>query len=171
MVRIENLTPAVPLPPSSVWGPKFEQVGKNKIKISTPDVMVYTLDEIDIDQVEYLLFETVGAQELITISRNDIVNGQDVKVQPIKNIKDLSQAYNSRNLISAVDSSYTFFNNFPISLEQYLPDQDISPLAEADSEGNIVINLINVTNDQQIEIQVFGGGNIFDDTIYGGATS
>lgn len=162
---------AVPLPPSSAWGPKFQQVGKNKIKISTPDVMVYTLDDLDVDQIEDLLFESVGSQELITISRNDIVNGQDIKVQPIKNIKDLALAYNPRNIISAVDSSFSFFNNFPISLERYLPDQEDTALAEIDAEGNLVINLINISSDEQIEVQIFSGGNIFDDTIYGGASS
>jgi hypothetical protein len=141
----------------------------NSVKVATEDVMIYSMGDLEVQAILDILFEDVSSQELISISRNDIVNGQDIKVQTIKNLKNLGLKYSSKNIISVPDTSYYFFNNFPISLEDYIPNQtsDI-PLAEIDNEGNLVINFINVSNDEQVEVQVFSSGEIFDDTVFNG---
>lgn len=139
------------------------------VKIATKDLMLYQPDDLEIQAMKDILFEQITSQELISISRNDIVNGQDIKVQPIKNLKSLGLKYSSKNIINVPDTSYYFFNNFPLSLENYLPDQGSGvQLAEIDADGNIVINFINVSENEQIEIQVVSGGKLFDDTVFDG---
>jgi hypothetical protein len=144
------------------------------VKIATPDVMLYTVSDLEVQAINDILFENVGGQELISISRNDILSGQDIRVQPIKNLKSLGLKYNSKNIVSLPENSASFFNNFPIALENYLPNQALgTKLSEVDDNGNVVINFVNVPNGEQIEIQLFAGGNIldetiFNDTIYGG---
>lgn len=137
------------------------------VKIATKDLMLYRADDLEIQAMRDILFEQITSQELISISRNDIVNGQDIKVQPIKNLKSLGLKYSPKNIINIPDTSYYFFNNFPISLENYLPDQGAGiNLAEVDDAGNIVINLINVSENEQIEVQVISNASIFDDTYF-----
>jgi hypothetical protein len=137
------------------------------VKIATPDVMLYTVKDLDVQAITDILFENVGGQELISISRNDILNGQDIKVQPIKNLKSLGLKYNSKNIISLPENSSSFFNNFPISLESYLPDQAQGiKLSEIDDDGNLVINFINIPNGEQVEVELFSGGNILDETAF-----
>jgi hypothetical protein len=137
------------------------------VKIATPDVMLYTVDDLEIQAINDILFENIGGQELISISRNDILNGQNVSVQPIKNLKSLALKYNPKNIVSLSETSESFFSNFPIALENYLPNQALgTKLSEVDADGNLVINFINVPNGEQIEVQLFAGGNILDETIF-----
>ena len=63
------------------------------VKIATPDVMLYTVSDLEVQAINDILFENIGGQELISISRNDILNGQDVSVQPIKNLKSLAAIF------------------------------------------------------------------------------
>jgi hypothetical protein len=155
---------AVPnVPDSSV------ATNNNGVKIATKDLMLYKPDDLEVQVMKDVLFEQIASQELISISRNDIVNGQDIKVQPIKNLKSLGLKYGPKNIINVPDTSYYYFNNFAISLENYLPDQESGVnLAEIDEAGNIVINLINLSESEQIEVQVVSDGKVFDDTFFDG---
>lgn len=155
-------TPAVPNSPNTNTEKRSDPV-----KIATPDVMLYTLNDLEVQAINDILFENIGGQELISISRNDILNGQDVSVQPIKNLKALGLKYNPKNIIKLSETSASFFNNFPIALENYLPNQALgTKLSEIDADGNLVINFINVPDGEQIEVQLFAGGNILDETIF-----
>jgi hypothetical protein len=155
-------TSATPNSPASLSGSRVDPV-----KIATPDVMLYTVNDLEIQAIKDILFENIGGQELISISRNDILNGQNVSVQPIKNLKSLALKYNPKNIVSLSETSASFFSNFPISLEDYLPNQALgTKLSEVDADGNLVINFVNVPNEEQIEVQLFAGGNILDETIF-----
>ena len=155
-------TPAIPNSPANGSGSRSDPV-----KIATPDVMLYTVSDLEVQAINDILFENIGGQELISISRNDILNGQDVSVQPIKNLKSLALKYNPKNIVSLSETSASFFSNFPIALENYLPNQALGiKLSEVDADGNLVINFVNVPNGEQIEVQLFAGGSILDETIF-----
>jgi hypothetical protein len=48
-----------------------------------------------------------------------------------------------------------------------LPNQALgTKLSEVDADGNLVINFVNVPNGEHIEVQLFAGGNILDETIF-----
>jgi hypothetical protein len=164
-------TPATPNSPTNRSGSRVDPV-----KIATPDVMLYTVSDLEVQAINDILFENIGGQELISISRNDILNGQDISIQPIKNLKSLALKYNPKNIVSLSENSASFFSNFPIALENYLPNQALGiKLSEVDAEGNLVINFVNVPSGEQIEVQLFAGGNIldetiFNDTMYGGVS-
>ena len=66
---------------------------KNSVKSATPDIIQFD-DATIVDNAEVivdLLFENIGGQELLTVARYDTVNGQDVKYQPIKNLKIIQE--------------------------------------------------------------------------------
>jgi hypothetical protein len=141
------------------------------VKAATPALIALSnpilADEIMVD----LIFENIGGQELINISRNDIVNGQDVLYSPIKNLKNLYIQYNSDNIVRLDSTSDTYFKNFPIRLELKLPTYGTGPNEEVvyidPTTGDLVINVSSLEPDEQVDVQILTDGEILNGTIYG----
>lgn len=162
---------ATPLAPASTR--KKEQ----PVKIATPDIVIFDQEGVEVEVMIDLLFEDIGAQEIISIARNDIVNGQDVIYQPIRNINEIGLQHNSQNILPLPQNSSAFFNNFPIKFENYLPniqlDQPEDPLnpnrnkiVYLENNGNLVIELINLGPGYQVEVQILNAEDRLSDTIY-----
>ena len=64
--------------------PSYWSNGKPSTKSATPEKIALSNPILDPEVMSDLLFENIGGQELINISRNDLVNGQDVAYSPIK---------------------------------------------------------------------------------------
>jgi hypothetical protein len=113
-----------------------------------------------------LLFEDVGGQELLTIARNDTVNGQSVIYQPFKNLGILQEIYSPENLVRLSETSDKIFSNFIIDLSEKIPIVGNGPnganyyLDMATGDG--VIELVNLRSDEQVEIQIGTAGIIED---------
>lgn len=140
------------------------------IKIPTKDIILYNDESTPIEVMSDLIFENIGGQEIINIARNDIINGQTVVYQPIKNLTSLNFQYNPQNILALQNTSDEYFKKFPIKLEDKIPNVGTGPNGETvyieASTGNLVINVINLANDEQVEVQVLSSGAIFSDTIY-----
>ena len=141
------------------------------IKVATPDLIILDDQSISIEVMTDLIFENIGGQELIEISRNDIVNGQNILYQPIKNITSLAFQYSPQNLIALQDTDKTYFSGFPINIFYHIPDTGSGPNGESiyidQNTGNLVIDVINMKKDYQVEVQISSSLTRIDDTIYG----
>jgi type II secretory pathway pseudopilin PulG len=119
-------------------------------------------DELIID----LLFEDVGGQELLTIARNDTVNGQTVVYQPFRNLGILQEIYNPTTLLRIQETSDRFFSNFTINLRDKIPNVGSGEngknykLDLVSGEG--IIEFINIRSDEQVEVQILSAGIIED---------
>ena len=124
-----------------------------------------------------LLFEDIGGEELLTIARTDTVNGQDVLYQPFKNLDIISEQYNPNNIVKLQQTSDTFFANFPIQLYLIIPNYGNGPdgqtvylntaqlndINRTNIEvGALVIDLINLSPDEQVEVQISINGTIYE---------
>lgn len=141
------------------------------VKPATPDIIQFDTDALEVDALADLVFEEIGGQELINIARNDIINGQPVRYQPIKNVNKLANKYNPQNILYIPQTSYSFFNNFPLKFVDYLPNVGTGPEGKTiylDESGNLIINLVNIRPNEEVEVQVFDQPNIFNGTIYEG---
>ena len=140
------------------------------IKPATPELVSLGSESLPIDYMTDLLFEDIGGQELINISRGDTINGLDILYQPIKNIASILFQYNPQNILRLQDTSASYFRNFPINLENRIPDCGTGPncnIVYLDTDtGDIVINVINLENNEQVEVQIMSSGSILNDTIY-----
>jgi hypothetical protein len=145
------------------------------VKAATPDLFVYSqVDDPGI--LEDLLFEDLAGQELINIARHDTINGQTVVYRPIKNVSSIALKYSPQNLLSLQNPSNAYFNNFPIKLQDRVPEiQDLrnflnnqaANIVMLDSQtGDLIIHVIDMDEDERIEIQVLSSGDLRDDTIY-----
>lgn len=142
------------------------------VKPATPELIALSNPPLDIDIMAEMIFENIGGQELINISRNDIVNGQDVIYSPIKNLKDLYIQYNPNNIIKLESTSDNYFKNFPIKLEAKLPEYGTGPNGEVvyidSATGDLVINVSSLEPDEQVDVQILNSGETLNGTIYGG---
>ncbi len=140
------------------------------VKVATPDLIIFDDESVPVETMTDLIFENIGGQEIINIARNDIINGQNVLYQPIKNLTNLYLQYNPQNVLALQNTSSAYFKNFPIKFENKIPNVGTGPNGEIvykDPEtGNIIINVVNLEKDEQIEVQLLNGGSILDGTIY-----
>jgi hypothetical protein len=139
-------------------------------KAATPENITLNNPTLSEDRMVELIFENIGGQELINISRNDIIDGQDVIYSPIKNLKDLYLQYNPNNIIRLDSTSDTYFKNFPIRLELKLPAYGTGPNEEVvyidPTTGDLIINVSSLEPDEQVDVEILTDGEILNGTIY-----
>lgn len=145
------------------------------VKVATPDLFVFKDELVPIEVMTDLIFENIGGQELISISRNDIVSGQTIMYSPIKNMSSLYLQYNPQNILNLQDTSATYFRNYPIKLEASIPASGSGPNGETvyidPVTGDLIINIIDLDPDEQVDVQVLVSGTLLDGTIYTGGIS
>ena len=136
-----------------------------KIKVATPDIILFDDSTVPIEVMTDLIFEDIGGQELINIARFDTINGQNISYQPIKNLSLINQEYNPNNIIGLQKTSSLYFAGFAIKLEDKVPTITNSPdnnPVYMDQFGNIIVDAINLNSDDQIEIQIIVSGTIYE---------
>lgn len=151
--------------PPSPGGDPTGQEKKPAIKTAPIDTILFDNDSVDTELITDLLFENIGGQEILTIARNDTVNGQDVSYQPIKNLNILQQEYNPNNILKPEKTSEHVFANYPINLSNKIPNVGSGLNNEnvyINGDGDLVIELINLDPDEQVEIQVTTSGTIYE---------
>ena len=136
------------------------------VKTAPIDTILFNDDSVPIEVMTDLIFENIGGHELINIARNDIVNGQKVSYQPIKNLSSIQQQYNHNNILGIQNTSDKYFSNFSIKLENKIPSVGGGPNGSnvyLDTvTGNLVIETTNMDNDEQVEIEITLGGIIYE---------
>lgn len=146
-------------------------VSVTQVKAATPDLIQIDNNTVPEELMLELLFEDIGGQELLTVARHDTLSGRQIAYQPIKNINDIALQYSSESIIFMPESLKNYFKNFNIILENNVPDignqAQGSPNAYIDAEtGDLVLEFKNVTQGQQVEVQMLSNAKVFDDTIY-----
>ena len=139
-------------------------------KSSTPQ---YRIDLKDEELSEYmmtrLVFEDIGGEEVLSISRNDTVFGENLIYQPIKNMISLAQRYNSQNLLSLYGTAQSYFDNFLIKFSDKIPNvgngMNGSNVYIENSTGDLIIEVINMQDDEEVEVSIMVSGDILRDTI------
>jgi hypothetical protein len=171
-----NSTPQIPQSSPNVARPQA-------IKPATPDLIIAPADTVPIEIMTDLIFEDIGGHEIITISRSDLINGENVIYSPIKNLSSIFFQYNPQNILALQKTADSYFKNFPIKLGDRIPECGTGyTLDESDPTkqianckivytdpitGDIVINVINMGKEEQVEVQILQQGIILSDTIYG----
>jgi hypothetical protein len=154
-----TVTPIVQAPPAP------------PVKTAPIDTVLFNDEQVPIEVMSDLIFEDIGGHELINIARNDIINGQDISYQPIKNLTSLQQQYNPNNILSVQSTSDKYFSNFAIKLENKTPNVGNGPFGSNvyidPLTGNMVVDAINLETDEQIEIEITLSGTIYEADLTG----
>jgi hypothetical protein len=160
-----------PATPATVSPAVVAAVVATPVKTAPIDTVLFNDEEVPIEVMSDLIFEDIGGHELINIARNDIINGQDISYQPIKNLTSLQQQYNPNNILSVQSTSDKYFSNFAIKLENKTPNVGNGPFGSnvyIDTlTGNMVVDAINLETDEQIEIEITLSGTIYEADLTG----
>lgn len=143
------------------------------VKIATPETYeLYPTSPSGILAAQMFL-EMLGGNELIELSRHDLINGFNTKYQPIKDAQIVATQFNAFNIIPLQDTLPNYMDNFPIKLEERIPNTtpDQPSNVTIDDNGIITIELVNLKPDETVEVEIFYQGEILDDTIYIGGSS
>ena len=136
------------------------------VKTAPIDTVLFDDETVPIEIMSDLIFENIGGQELISIARSDIINGQKISYQPIKNLSSIQQQYNPNNILGLQQTANRFFAGFSIKLEDKIPEVGNGLNGENiyfdENTGDLIIEFINLNNDEQIETQITVNGTIYE---------
>jgi hypothetical protein len=145
--------PPPPAPPAWISTPTVQE--PKGVKQADPDIVIFNTAPISPEFLIETNYEDLAGMELINISRSDIINGANVSYSPIKNLSALRRKYNPNNIISMPELSSSYFSRFGIDLIL----RGISK-PFFDSEGNLVIEIQDVKDDEVIEVEISQSGTI-----------
>ena len=141
--------------PTNYWVTTPTYTAPTGVKQATPDIIVFDDMTVDIEYLTNDYFEQFGGQELIKISRSDLIDGKEVVYNPIKNLSVLNQKYNPNTVIAIAP--------FQQNLSLYAIDLILRGIHEPyiDREnGYLVIEIDNVKKTESIEVELAIGGTM-----------
>lgn len=159
-----SITATPPAPESEMFSARMF-AAPSPVKTATLDIILFDEENIPTDGMFDQIFENIGGQELISITRSDIVNGQKISYQPIKNLSAIQQRYNPNNILSLQQTADKFFAGFSIKLEDKIPETGNGTNGEnvyLNATGDLIIEFINVNPDEQVETQISVSGTIYE---------
>jgi len=155
------------------------------VKLPTRDVVNFQVAPALPEYIAEILFEEVGGTELINMVRHDTVSGINVAYSIISNLTQINLKFDPSLSLSGVGTYDPIFSKYKIKFETKVPDgdfylltRDIIPIpgeeessANIDNLGNnfyinqngdLVIELTNIQEDEGIEIEVRTDGTIYN---------
>ena len=138
------------------------------VRLPSRDVVSLVDPGIDSATIQNLLFENIGATELIKFTRHDTVDGINPYYDIISNLSDIKRKYDPASLISIQKPESSYFDVYTIKLDQKIPDQtyldenNLSDYIYIDTNGDLVIELTNLASDEIIEVEIDTSGTIYE---------
>ncbi len=140
--------------------------------------------QFDAEQIQKILFENISAIELSKIERHDTIEGIDQRYSIISNLSEIRKKYDMVKQLTIMDKFKPLTSIFTINIEDKIPQEDYLALENLnaiyqyldennqlinrqkgyyyiDTNGDLVIELINLERNQQVEIQIDTNGTIY----------
>jgi len=155
--------------PSFPSFPDTPSTSTSSIKLPEKDnVLSLSKDNYDVAEITNLLFEKLGAVELTKFTRTDTIDGINPYYNIISNLDKIKKEFDPSNLISSQKSDTSLYNAFSIKLEnkipgdEYLSDRSLDNYLYINQDGSLVVELVNITPDELIEIEIDTNGTIVE---------
>lgn len=156
---MSDLSAVPPTPDRTTAVPRVSNV-----KPATPESVQLNNKAESADTMTSLIFEDIGGQELLSITRNDLINGQSVVYNPIKNASLLDINYGPSTIIP-ISSDY--FNRDVLRLSDYF--SSAGEIVEIDYlTGDLTATIEGLYPNQQIEFEILYAPDPQDDIIWDG---
>ena len=140
--------------------------------------------QFDAEQIQKLLFENISAIELSKVERHDTIEGIDQKYSIISNLSEVRKKYDMVKQLTIMDKFKPLTSIFTINIEDKIPQEDYLALENLnstyqyldennqtvtrekgyyyiDTNGDLVVELINLEKNQQVEILIDTNGTIY----------
>jgi hypothetical protein len=167
----QGTTQTVPPPDPGPALPPFEptEISFPPAPVMVPerDVVDLATEQLDAKTIENLLFENIGANELVKFVRHDTVEGNNPSYNIISNLSDIRRKFNPDELISVQVSDSPFKSNSinlnnKIPSDEYLEALGLTDYVYIDESGNLVIEVVNMRDKEVIEVQIDSNGTIYE---------
>ncbi len=141
--------------------------------------------QFDAEQIQKLLFENISAIELSIVGRHDTIEGINQRYSIISNLSEVRKKYDISKQLSIMDKFKPLTSIYTINVEDKIPQEDYIRLQKLDStyqyldennkivtrqkgyfyidtNGDLVIELINLERNQQVEVLIDTNGTIYN---------
>lgn len=136
------------------------------------------------EHIAKILFENVSAIELSIVERHDTIEGINQRYSIISNLSEVTKKYNAAKQLSIMDKSKPLTSIYAINIQDKIPQEDYIRLEDLDStyqyldendelvtrekgyyyidtNGDLVIELINLERSQEVEVYIDTNGTIY----------
>lgn len=172
-VPLDDVVDEPIVPGGGGGGGDYQEYSPVARSIKIPDrdaIIALQRDGADQALITAILFEQIGATELVKFTRNDTIDGLNGVYDVISNISELKTKLDPSYLISKQRPDVTIDNGFSIRLQDKLPsidylfENEIPNYVHFDSTigdgGSLVIELDNMDTDEIIEVEIDTSGTI-----------
>ncbi len=140
-----------PAPPPPPPPPPVGQDAINaNVKIGDFNVVTWRKDNIAIEQLEKMYFQSIGGTEILSVARHDNINGEETAYHEVANVEEIQRQFNSQNLMLNNDIR-SIFNKFAIDMSKRIPDLQASVSSDTDA---FVVYLDTVNEDEYVQLEV-----------------
>lgn len=156
-----------PVPPSPTdWSFADRQtMATIQSKPARPDIIIESSSVVPIEIMTDLLFEDIGGEEILSMTRHDLVNGIAAQHQQISNLGKIAEQYNSLNIVPIEGALVDIFGEYPIQLHKFLPDGEHTVYI-GENEAVYIELLETLGKAYKIEVEILPSDAPFNDTIY-----
>jgi hypothetical protein len=166
------LVSAIPNQPEP--GNPYYSQRDNSTKTGDPQFFVLTDPAATVEEMENAIWQNIGGHEIISLARRDLVDGINLDYNLINNLKSLQEEYNPQTIFPIEDIITKYFERFGLKFQDFVPDpESLSRIDDGidspvilDDNGDIVIYVKNIKDNQEVEIQILGSQELLRDTIY-----
>ncbi len=136
---------------------KVNRSAKQTIKVATSNLFI--ADEVidNTDMMADAIIEDIGGQEIINVSRNDLLNGQNVTYNVIENLLSTQRQFNPNELVKLQSTDADYFESFQIDLDTFTPNYGTGEFGQVvyvdPDTGNIIINTVNISENLILEVE------------------
>ena len=136
------------------------------------------------EEIQKILFENLSAIELSKVERHDTIEGIDQKYSIISNLSEIRKKYDIIKQLTIMDKFKPLTSVYTINIQDKIPQEDYIILESLDStyqyidennqvvtrekgyyyidsNGDLVIELINLERNQQVEVLIDTNGTIY----------
>jgi hypothetical protein len=140
--------------------------------------------QFDAEQIQKLLFENISAIELSLVERHDTIEGINQRYSIISNLSEIRRKYDAGKQLSAMEKFKPLASIYSINIQDKIPQEDYIRLENLDStyqyldknnqiitrqkgyfyidtNGDLVIELLNLERNQQVEVLIDTNGTIY----------
>lgn len=139
--------PAPPPPPPPPPGQKQT----SQVKVANVNVININYAATPVEQMEKMFFQDVGGTEILSVARHDTVGGEKVIYSEVDNLQDLKIQFNPLNILVSTNLN-DLFSGYGIDIKEKV--NDAGQTVQIDASGNMVIEVVGVSEDEYVQIQV-----------------
>jgi hypothetical protein len=177
-IEIPTFMEPTPEPVASIAPSPVRIAARNVFDISS------LVPQFDAEQIQKLLFENISAIELSIAERHDTIEGINQRYSIISNLSEVRKKYDISKQLSIMDKFKPLTSIYTINIEDKIPQEDYIRLQKLDStyqyldennkittrqkgyyyidtNGDLVIELINLERNQQVEVLIDTNGTIY----------